>query len=284
MTHIAGHTTKKSALEGLKLPPGTTVEQLRANPLLAGDLNIELTGEQAAELYGFGKDSEFPVLGVPTSDYEDRVGTPFTEDSPFRHVQNLDSTKLRRLQDILIGVGLLRAGEGVVPGQLTVNDPTYAALARVMEFANTTGKSLDGALTTLQQQVNAGVLELSPENERFEQGRYFTLPDYETLKRKVISQFRDSLRRDPTQAEMKVFTNELMSGFQESVSVQETMFEEVGAGRDVTVQSVDPESAFINSFEERYRPQMESLEKQEGTATGVAATAANIDAAEREVL
>lgn len=274
------------------LPDG--VEDMEDFNRLAADDEWALgltQSEQAALGQLFLAESEDrPVLGVPTEDYVEVTGeVPFSPTDPYRILQNMDPADYGRLQDTLITIGALDPESRFVRGKMTMNDPTIGALTQVAEFANNSGMDLNSALKELvDQAARAGTNPLDGEAQGTgpggpqERGRFFVLPDYATLRARVKAQFRDSLGRDPTQAEMHLFTDELMADYRSNAEVEQQAFEDVGAGRDVFVNEVDPVSRFEEAFQQRLGGQMKSIERQNNALQGAAIGQQAVDAVERE--
>lgn len=273
------------------LPPGVTDQASLTAWLMQEGNELDTTNADQVLAVGelLGRSTAQP-LGVPPEDYAEVVGSdPYTAESPYRLLQGLatDPAEYARLQDVLLSAGLLTPEQKFTRGRMTINDPTIGALQDVMEFANNSGTDINGALRSIQKSIADGLT--TPEEiagqvgGQAERGRFYVLPDYATLRSRVRGMFEDSLGRAPTQAEMRLFTDEMMADYKTNAQAEQAAFSEVGAGRDVFFNEVDPVVRFEESFRERLAGQIESVEDQKGARQGAARAAGAVEDINREV-
>jgi hypothetical protein len=198
-----------------------------------------------------------------------------------------------RLQEQMLALGLTSS---IMVGQ--IDDGTRKGFERLFAMANAASRTWGHTLDQLMIAKDQGLLDAddllgAAEDARMELERTYTrqLPDYATLAGNVRTMFRDVLDRDPTQAEVHLLSDELMGEYQTQqdnlVSLQREQDREVlypegeaGAGRELTIEKIDPLARFQESFAARFRPEILSNQIQQGTGSGAAVAGAQVGAAE----
>ena len=250
----------------------------------------EQTGVDPSAIGGFYNTNFFGPQAPTNNPYFDAIDRPFYKNGDeWRILQNLPPEETRRLQDRLAFVGLL---EDYRPGDLS--DPNLiGAVKDLMTVANRQGSTWKDALGQFETNIQNGAMEPFGTEDVEDQVPQVpsaeAVPDYTSLKRRVIRHFRDTLRRDPTQAEVRMFADEMMADFEAQAAGEfrrraETrdLPDDVGAAHVPVQEQIDPVARFEQAFEQRMGGQIETLEEQANTATGAQAARQSIASAARE--
>lgn len=187
----------------------------------------------------------------------------------FGELDKLNTEDMARVQARLVGLGLL---ENYIPGRK--DGDTQKAMGWLLQMSNASGWDWKRELNSLER-IQAEDPEAWKDRMGMGGGEddgpapfvrdSYLAPDYATLAQTVKSQMRESLGRDPDEAEMALLTAELSGWDREAFDVEQAVAEQqynaqVSAQEDGTAgltggegQAVDPVARFKESFESRFR-------------------------------
>ncbi len=219
-----------------------------------------------------GRAGAVPMGGLIGGGNTGAVADPYREGAQWEILQSMPTEQRVSLQEQLASLGFIRGDFRL--GR--IDDATLTGMTELLSIANREGLNWEMVLSQEKDRVAKGGQPLAGVSK---QGQVFALPSTDTLKVSVRDKFRAALGRDPTEAEMRLFTDEMMADYQSNVDRQKQTVEDVGSGRDVTVQEEDPASAFDLAFEQKYRPEMVSNERQAGALQGAQSARVGVDSA-----
>jgi hypothetical protein len=243
-------------------------------------------GGESDALGGFFKDrfGEDPSLnyqpGAVGGSNAGILSEAYREGSQWSILNTMNTVERVELQATLANLGFIRASYR--PGKM--DDATMNGFADVLTLANREGLNYNRIIA--QETANLAAGRQSLVGGGSESGRVYSMPDTDTLKGKVRTEFQTTLGRDPTQAEMRMFTDSMMGDFASSVGQQKAAddFRSTGAGREMTQTEIDPVASFREKFLARAQPEIQSNERQMGTNDAALGTGSVVDEMEREVL
>ncbi len=185
------------------------------------------TGVQQALNIGFGRGVQptVPATGPRFVPPTYRVG------DEFELFVGLAPEALAGIQLEMMEAGLLAPGE-FAAGFWDV--PSAAAMQEVMGYSNLTGRVYGESLQFLKE-VHRARLATDPSAAQSGTsglgGRVFQLPDMASIRQAVKREFRSQLGRDPSEAELALFANEMMAdaraGIDQAISTDEAGNREV---------------------------------------------------------
>lgn len=223
-------------------------------------------------LGGYYKDrlgGSVPMGGTIGGPNTGALAEPYSEGAQWDLFESLPTAQRVELQDELANLGFIKGPYR--RGML--DDATLNGLSDLLTLANREGLNHSMVLEQERSRIANGGEPMAGMNSS---GRVYSLPSTDSLKVNVRNKFREALGRDPTQAEMHLFADSMMGDYQSAVGEQKDAFENTGAGRDVTMTEQDPMASFDLAFEQKYRPEMASNERQAGSLGGAAGAQANV--------
>jgi len=230
---------------------------------------VQRPGEDPNVLGGYFNDNGPQNLNRNTQAYE--PGAQFSMLSRMNTAQRL------AIQGRLQALGFM-GNRDYTPG--LVDRATVDAMADVLTIANRTGITYTAVFDQQQTAIDAGQ---SLAGQGSTNGRVYERPNTASLENRVFNTFETGLGRPPTQAEMRMFTNQLMSGYDSGIADQQAAVAAAETGRaDVIMEGSDPAAEFEKTFRQKYAGTKERNEQQEDTtvAQNVAiGQAANIERA-----
>jgi hypothetical protein len=169
---------------------------------------------------------------------------------------------------------------------------TAGAMQAVMGMANASGQTWEDQLKDLIANVPESVKEArnAAKLAKQFQAPAFIKPDYAGLAQDVKSVMRQKLGRKPTDEEMGELTGAMSGAFRSKYeaevaamraefNAQEQGLETGEVVQPGSVQGVDPQARFLQSFDRRFAPEMDFIEGQEDqirNATNVFASLRNM--------
>ena len=220
----------------------------------------------------------------------------YTADSPLLTFMNLDPIARAQVQRDLAAAGLMGDyREGIF------DSATESALSAVMANANQEGTRWNQSLANIARQhasyLSDQAAEESASAPNFPIPTYLA-PDYATLSQAVKSQFRQTLGREPTEAELAGLADELssfhrqafeaevdaaMQDFQSAGIASEGGFTGFPAEDETTVQAVDPIARFQQRFDEVYGKDIAMEEEEAETGRSFANLMASLNVGQGSV-
>lgn len=207
----------------------------------------------------------------------------YTSDSIGRHLGNMDPVTLAQTQQMMMEAGLLdEARIGFI------DKSTKDAMDNIMTFANENGMRWRQALSFMvaNPEVNVG------EGGGRGKVQVSLMPDYATLQQKIKGMVRRELGREPEPWEMEKlgsdFTdmhrqrigNEIKTQQQLLKSGEETPEGELGV---VEATEVDPDARFAELFDEKYKPEIETEQREEDIDTNLSLLMGSLTGMDRAV-
>lgn len=238
--------------------------------------------EIANSILSFGGDASEPVrpvggffnprpaeeagleVGSPNRGPRNVLTSPYSSEDVGRELANMGPNMLRKVQQQLEMLGLPSGRPGAP------DDATRQGFQSIIAQSNLQGTPWQVTLNNeVERMREAGLIDL-PDTE---EAQVVLTPDRNELKLTVRAKFREALDRDPTQAEMQMFVDDLMSDFQ-AAAVQnnapgpEFEVDEDGqsGNRVVAREERNPVAAFETKFLEKFGGSIERLEEREETA------------------
>lgn len=187
-------------------------------------------------------------------------------------LQSMDPAMVARIQDRLISAGFMSGGAFAVGSP--VDDKTVEGFRGLLGYANTQGTVWQSALSGVEQLIE----ETGIGGDGGGGGRApfvaptYMAPDYSTLAQTVKDHLRKTLGRDADESELALFTAELSGwdreAFESEAAAMRAEYEAAEQGRDAPAeaQTVDPLARFKESFESRFRGEIQGIKDREEAA------------------
>lgn len=163
-----------------------------------------------------------PEVARMTSGYGSFEG--YYEGQETEILRSLSTEQRARLQEQMVALGLTSR---VVYGE--VDDGTIAGFRSLLAMSNQKRERWQSTLSRIVTRAEQeGVFEDAPTE-------VYRPPNYEAAAQDIKTMFKDYLRRDPTEAELALLGEKLMSlhrqGFDDDVAATDMQADNVGAGR-----------------------------------------------------
>lgn len=132
--------------------------------------------------------------------------SPYFDTDANAELAAMDPAILARLQDRMAALGI-NVGSGGVP-----DGPTIKGFRDLLALANARGEKWNYTLAFYEKAKADGSLGALPGTEQGGPSAGYIAPDYRTVGLEVRNRFRQALGRDPTEGELRLFSDELMAG------------------------------------------------------------------------